>query len=51
MDTFAVYLQQFLDPVFTRSNSTPYKLTDILADFHVLRYLAVNDIVPFSMVR
>ena len=51
MDTFALYLQQFLEPDMARSNSSPYRITDILADFHLLRYLAVNHIVPFSMVR
>lgn len=48
MDTLTLYLQQFSEPDATRSKFTPI---DILADFHLLRYLAVNDILRFSMVR
>jgi len=51
MDTFALYLQQFSEIDLTRSNLRPYTARDILADFHLLRYLAINDIFPFSMVR
>ncbi len=47
MDTFALYLQQFLEIDGTK----PYKSTDILADFHLLIYLLINDIFLFSMVR
>ena len=51
MDTFTLYLQQFLEPKSVRSQSKSYEIIDVLADFHVLLYLATNDIVPFSMVR
>lgn len=51
MDTLALYLHQFSEINVTRSNSIGYKARDILADFHLLRYLAINDIVPFSMVN
>ncbi|CAF4429323.1 unnamed protein product, partial [Adineta steineri] len=33
----------------TTSSANQYKATDILADIHLLRYLAVNDIISFSM--
>lgn len=46
MDTFALYLQQFSEIDRTKS----YDTIDILADFHLLRYLAMNDIFLFSMV-
>ncbi|CAF1290011.1 unnamed protein product [Adineta ricciae] len=49
MDTFTLYLQQFLEPKSVRSQSKSYEIIDVLADFHVLLYLATNDIVPFSM--
>ncbi|UJR36531.1 hypothetical protein I4U23_029252 [Adineta vaga] len=49
MDTFTLYLQQFFEPNAIRSRSKSYKITDILGDFHVLSYLAINDIVPFPM--
>jgi hypothetical protein len=51
MDTFALYLQQFSEANVIRSNSRPYTATDVFADFHLLRYLASNDILSFSMVR
>ncbi|CAF0810758.1 unnamed protein product [Rotaria sp. Silwood1] len=49
MDTLALYLQQFAEIDITKSNSKPYKATDILADLHLLLYLVVNDIFQFSM--
>jgi hypothetical protein len=51
MDTFALYLQQFCEINLAKSNSRPYKPTDILADFHLLKYLSSNDILSFTMVR
>jgi hypothetical protein len=50
MDTFALYLQQFSEIDLTKLDTKPYNATDILADFHLLRYLAINDIFQFSMV-
>ncbi len=51
MDTFALYLQQFSETNASKSNSHLYKITDILADFHLLKYLSSNDIYTFNMVR
>ena len=33
------------------SISRQHKATDVFGDLHLLRYLALNDIIPFSMVR
>ena len=54
MNALASYLQQFSMMVtagITTSNANQYKATDILSDIHLLRYLAANDIISFSMVR
>jgi hypothetical protein len=51
MDTFAVYLQQFSEINSSKSNSNLYKIKDILADFHLLKYLSSNEIFSFNMVR
>ena len=48
MDMLTLYLQQFSE---VKSSSKPYQATDILADLHLLNFLAVNDIFKFSMVR
>lgn len=53
MNALASYLKQFSKTGaagVTTSNASQYKATDILADIHLLRYLAVNDIISFSMV-
>jgi hypothetical protein len=50
MDTFALYLQQFSEIDLSKSHLKLYNATDILADFHLLRYLVINDIFSFSMV-
>ncbi len=55
MTALASYLKQFSTSgaagATTTSNANQYKATDILGDIHLLRYLAVNDIISFSMVR
>jgi hypothetical protein len=51
MDTLTLYLQQFSDSNTGRTNSKAHNARDILADFHLLRYLAINDIFTFSMVN
>lgn len=54
MNALASYLKQFSKTGgagITTSSASQYKATDILADIHLLRYLAVNDIISFSMVR
>lgn len=53
MTALASYLNQFFksgSAGVTTSSPNPYKATDILGDIHLLRYLAANDIIPFSMV-
>ncbi|CAF3287242.1 unnamed protein product [Rotaria sp. Silwood2] len=52
MNALASYLQQFSKTGgagVTTSSASQYKATDILGDIHLLRYLAVNDIISFSM--
>ncbi|CAF1024302.1 unnamed protein product [Rotaria sordida] len=52
MNALASYLQQFSKTTnagITTAGTSQYKATDILADIHLLRYLAVNDIISFSM--
>ncbi|CAF1251123.1 unnamed protein product [Adineta ricciae] len=52
MNALASYLKQFSKTGatgVTTSSASQYKATDILADIHLLRYLAVNDIISFSM--
>ena len=54
MNAIASYLKQFSKSSgtgVTTSSVNQFKATDILGDIHLLRYLAVNDIIPFSMVR
>jgi hypothetical protein len=54
MNALASYLKQFSKAGgagVTTSSATQFKATDILGDIHLLRYLAVNDIISFSMVR
>jgi hypothetical protein len=51
MNALGAYLQQFSRAGVTKSASRPCKATDVLGDFHLLRYLVLNDIIPFSMVR
>jgi hypothetical protein len=54
MNALASYLKQFSKTGgagVTTSSASQYRATDILADIHLLRYLAVNDIISFSMVR
>ena len=54
MNALATYLQQFSKTGgagVTTSSASQFKVTDILSDIHLLRYLAVNDIISFSMVR
>jgi hypothetical protein len=54
MNAIASYLKQFSKSGgagVTTSSAGQFKATDILGDIHLLRYLAVNDIIPFSMVR
>jgi hypothetical protein len=54
MNALASYLKQFSKSGgagVTTSSASQYKATDILGDIHLLRYLAVNDIISFSMVR
>lgn len=54
MNALASYLQQFTktgNAGVTTSSTNQFKATDILSDLHLLRYLAVNDIISFSMVR
>ena len=53
MTALASYLKQFFKSGgagVTTSSPNQYKATDILGDIHLLRYLAANDIIPFSMV-
>jgi hypothetical protein len=53
MNALGSYLQQFSKAGgagVTTSSASQYKATDILGDIHLLRYLALNDIFPFSMV-
>jgi len=54
MNALASYLKQFSKSsgagVTTTSSASQYKATDILGDIHLLRYLAANDIISFSMV-
>ncbi len=53
MNALASYLKQFSKTGgagVTTSSASQYKATDILGDIHLLRYLAVNDIISFSMV-
>jgi hypothetical protein len=53
MNALASYLKQFTKSGgagVTTSSANQYKATDILGDIHLLRYLAVNDIISFSMV-
>ena len=52
MNALASYLKQFVKSGaagVTTSSASQYKATDILGDIHLLRYLAVNDIISFSM--
>jgi len=52
MNALASYLKQFSKSSgagVTTSSASQYKATDILGDIHLLRYLAINDIIPFSM--
>ncbi|CAF1471724.1 unnamed protein product [Rotaria magnacalcarata] len=52
MNALATYLQQFSKTGgagVTTSSASQFKATDILSDIHLLRYLAVNDIISFSM--
>ena len=55
MNALATYLQQFSKSggagATTTSTNNRFQATDILGDIHLLRYLALNDIFPFSMVR
>ena len=51
MDALTLYLQQFLEVHVTRENARPYKTTDILADFHLLKYLLSNGIYTLTIVR
>jgi hypothetical protein len=55
MNALASYLKQFSKSggagVTTTSSASQYKATDILGDIHLLRYLAANDIISFSMVN
>ena len=55
MNALASYLKQFVKTggagVTTTSSASQHKATDILGDIHLLRYLAVNDIISFSMVK
>lgn len=54
MTALATYLKQFFKSGgagVTTSSPNQYRATDILGDIHLLRYLAANDIIPFSMVR
>ena len=53
MNALASYLKQFSKTGgagVTTSSASQIKATDILSDIHLLRYLAVNDIISFSMV-
>jgi hypothetical protein len=53
MNALASYLKQFSKSGgagVTTSSAGQFKATDILGDIHLLRYLAVNDIISFSMV-
>jgi hypothetical protein len=53
MNALASYLKQFSKSGgagVTTSSASQFKATDILGDIHLLRYLAVNDIISFSMV-
>lgn len=53
MTALASYLKQFLKTGgagVTTSSASQYQATDILGDIHLLRYLAANDIISFSMV-
>ena len=55
MNALASYLKQFMKTggagATTTSSASQHKATDILGDIHLLRYLAVNDIISFSMVK
>lgn len=53
MNALASYLKQFSKTTNTGPTTTStsqFKPTDILGDLHLLRYLAINDIISFSMV-
>lgn len=50
MDTLSLYLQQFSDINRKQPNKKSYEIKDIFADFHLLRYLASNEIYPMTLV-
>lgn len=53
MNALASYLKQFSKSAgagVTTSSPNRFKATDILGDIHLMRYLAANDIISFSMV-